>query len=160
MTDALFWSQTDDGDVGDDDGRLRSTPLFPLPYLLVPAITRCQSRWWNNEHRNKSTIVVLYPVVLYLLYFVATPTIAHSITFFSSDDYTRLYHGPAGCRTVVAGAPTPTTGEITIRMWDVRLVVRKERGKEKKKKKAARRRRRLGPRLKKEGHAWIDYWCR
>jgi hypothetical protein len=72
--------------------------------------------------------------VLYLLYFVATPTIAHSITFFSSDDYTRLYHGPAGCRTVVAGAPTPTTGEITIRMWDVRLVVRKERGKEKKKK--------------------------
>jgi hypothetical protein len=27
------------------------------------------------------------------------------------------------------GAPMPTTGEITIRMWDVRLVVRKERGK-------------------------------
>lgn len=37
----------------------------------------------------------------------------------------------------------PTTGEITIRMWDVRLIVRK-----KGEKKAARRRRKWGPRLK------------
>jgi hypothetical protein len=37
----------------------------------------------------------------------------------------------------------PTTGEITIRMWDVRLIVRKKGGK-----KAARRRRKWGPRLK------------